>query len=163
MADDDEARVSMDSTSERLYEELRELMARADAVPPEVVGAAKGAFSWRTIDADLAQLAFDSMVDRETVLVRSDEADATRLLTFESAEVTVELELEDAGAMRRLTGRLVPAEAATVEIRHAGGRLEVVADERGRFRAEIDPGPMSLRWRTGGDQATVVETDWLTV
>jgi hypothetical protein len=160
---DDDVTVNIDSTGERLHEELRLLTARVDAVPDDVVHAAKGAFAWRTIDADLAELAYDSLLDREGTLVRSGDDDGSRFLTFEGPEVTVEMEVATAGDRRRLTGQLVPGHRASVEVRHAGGVLTVEADELGRFRCEVQPGPMSLRCRVEADGRPVVETDWVTV
>lgn len=165
MPDSDDVRVNIDSTSERLFEELRAIAARADAVPPNVVDAAKGAFAWRTIDADLAELAYDSLLEQEGVLVRSTataQAQA-RFLTFETAEATVEIEVATVGSRRELIGQLVPGSSATVEIRHAGGVLTVDADELGRFRGEVEPGPMSVRCRIEADGRPVIETDWVTV
>ena len=52
------------------------------AIPfPSVLAAARGSFTWRTIDAELAELAYDSALDTERLTaVRS--ADTARLLTF---------------------------------------------------------------------------------
>src|SRR5437773_988059 len=54
--------------------ELRSVIDEVDAPPADVVAAAKASFTWRTVDADLAELAeitFDSLVDEEAgTLVR---------------------------------------------------------------------------------------------
>jgi len=43
---------------------LRDAAARFDPVPAELIQAAVAAFSWRTADAELAALAFDSLLDQ---------------------------------------------------------------------------------------------------
>ena len=69
-----------------LLDELRALVADDDPVPERVLAAARGSFTWRTIDAELAALVYDSALDAERLTaVRS--ADTVRLLTFETAEL----------------------------------------------------------------------------
>ena len=46
-----------DATTEA---ELRALFARVDPVPPLLDDAARAAFTWRTVDAELAELMRDS-------------------------------------------------------------------------------------------------------
>ena len=48
----------------QLLDELRRAASRFDPPPPAVVEAARSSFTWRTIDAELAALVFDSGVDR---------------------------------------------------------------------------------------------------
>ena len=143
-------------------EELRALAAEGDPVPERVLAAARGSFTWRTIDAELAELAYDSALDTERLTaVRS--ADTARLLTFEAPELTIELEVTSVEGRRRILGQLVPARPGTIEIRHPGGLLELQADARGRFTAEdVEPGQVSLRWR-GDDAAAAVMTEWVTI
>ena len=59
--------------AERLFEELR-LAVAEETVPPEVVAAAKAVYSWRTIDAELAEL-----------LERRDEFERTALIIAAAA------------------------------------------------------------------------------
>src|SRR4051794_40967665 len=150
-----------DDEDSALFRELSRVVAAADPVPAEVVSAAKVSFTWRTVDAELAELSFDSLVDDEAVLVRG--SDQPRLLTFEGSSVTIELVIVAETTMRRLVGQLVPEQRATVEVVHTGGTASAVADELGRFRAEaVGPGPMRIRVvpETG---RTVTETDWVAI
>jgi hypothetical protein len=143
-------------------EELRALAAEGDPVPERVLAAARGSFTWRTIDAELAELAYDSALDAERLLtVRSE--DTIRLLTFETSELTIELEVTAVEDRRRIQGQLVPASAGVVELRHAGGLLELEVDSVGRFSADdVEPGPVSLRWR-GDEPGAAVTTEWVTI
>jgi hypothetical protein len=145
-----------------LLDELRALAADDDPVPERVLAAARGSLTWRTIDAELAALVYDSALDAERLTaVRSE--DAVRLLTFETAELAIELEVTLAGSSRQLLGQLVPPGPGLVEIRHAGGTLELEADELGRFGADgIEHGPVSLRCRLEQGGAAV-ETEWVTI
>lgn len=152
-----------DPRDEGLVDELRALAAGADPVPLRVLEAARLSYSWRTIDAELAELAYDSVMDDERLaLVRSGEG--PRLLTFECPQVTVEVEVTAVGGTRKLVGQIVPERGAEVEVRHKGGVVTVAADDLGRFSAEgVESGPIGLRLRLGGRPALAIETDWLTV
>lgn len=145
-----------DDADDKLLAEIRALGARIDPVPPEALATARSAIAWRTMDAELAELTADTSVDDTMAGVRGTAA--LTLLTFESRDLTVELEVLESGGRRRLLGQLVPPTAGTVEVRHAAGTVHVEADEVGRFSADdIAPGAVSLRCQA---EARVVETDW---
>jgi hypothetical protein len=141
---------------EQLLTELRSALVDVDPVPDGVTAAARDAFGWRTLDAELAALSYDSLLDDKVLAgVRSD-GDAARLLTFESPALTVEVEVGSG----RIIGQLVPPQAGEVEVRHAGGSMTVAADAVGRFVANgVPAGPVSLRCRT--TDAAAVVTDWI--
>ncbi len=147
-----------------LLQELRAVIAEADPVPPEVLRSGLDSFAWRTIDADLAALAYDSADDPAMAVVRASES--PRLLTFEAPGLTVEVEVTGVGGRRRLIGQLVPAQQALVTVRHhQGSTVEVEADELGRFRADDLPaGLSSLQCHLAGTEAgDSVVTDWVTL
>ncbi|MFN2608842.1 MAG: hypothetical protein ABR511_13290 [Acidimicrobiales bacterium] len=139
---------------------LRELAGRIDPEPPELASAAVAAFSWRTIDDDLARLTYDSLLDDDRLVgVRGD--GGPRQLTFEGHGLNVEVEV---GEGRSLVGQLVPPRAADVEVRWPGGTTSVMADDLGRFSLVGAPaGPVSLRCRLRGDPGRSVQTDWVVV
>ena len=144
---------------EPLLRELRDVVDKADPIPGHVLAAAKAAFSWRTIDAELAELVNDSLVAGAAVRA----TDAARLLTFEGPDVEVEVEVAETGATRRLTGQLVPAGGAQLTVRWASGSVEVDADEFGRFTATGVPAS-SVRIevnRPGEARPTV--TSWVSI
>jgi hypothetical protein len=140
-----------------LVAELREVAALVDPLPDEVMAAARSAFAWRTMDADLAELLQDAATDMSLVGVRGPET--ATLLTFQGPGLELEVEVVMAGPRRRLLGQLVPGLPGRVEVRHRVGRSEVAADEVGRFTAEdVPPGPVSLRCQAA--EGRWVETDW---
>lgn len=136
----------MDDTEAR----LRALFAQADPVPPLLDEAARAAFAWRTIDAELAELLEDA------ALVRG--GDGPRQLSFEAPSLGIELEVVATGARsRRVTGQLLPAEPATVRVERPGTDVsEVAADELGRFELELPAGVVRLL-------VGRVATDWVTI
>jgi hypothetical protein len=109
------------------------------------------AYTFRTIDAELAQLTFDSLAEGASA-VRG--ADGPRVLTFSTAAAEIEVEISDG----RLVGQLMPARAATVEIRGRDRTITVTADALGRFAAgPLSPGALSLRCHL---DRTIV-TEWI--
>jgi hypothetical protein len=115
--------------------ELRALFAQVDPVPAIVGDAARASFTWRTVDAELAELMRDSADASEeaALLVRSGRG--PRQLSFESPQLGIELEVTTTGEReRRVEGQLLPPAAATVTIERPGeDGVSVQADELGRF------------------------------
>jgi hypothetical protein len=136
---------------------LGDVWREVDPVPAAVLEAARGAYAWRDIDAELAELILDSRL--EEAAVRS--LDGPRMLTFAADEVTVEVEVSVSAAGRDLVGQLLPPQPATVTIRCNGPDRVVAADELGRFSvAGLPAGPVSLLCRAGD---VPLATSWITI
>jgi hypothetical protein len=155
------------SGGDALLGELRELLARVDPMPPQLLDQVRRSFCWRTVDAELAELSFDSLMDRDAALaVRSggDTALEPRMLGFgavvDGADLSIDVEVSTAGGRSALIGQLWPAGATVVEMQEcSGGSTEVPTDELGRFLIEPVPrGPIRLRVRHAG---RVVQTTWV--
>ncbi|NGO07152.1 hypothetical protein G5C60_05690 [Streptomyces sp. HC44] len=147
------------SADDALEESLRQAAAILDPVPAELRDMAVEAYalhSLRELDAELAELTFDSLVD--AIPVRG--ADVARMLTFSTAALTVDVEVTGRGMM----GQVLPPQPARIEV--LGGSpmpsaTTVTADEMGRFVCDLLlTGPFALRLRTDEE---VVVTEWLRV
>ncbi|MEO6711892.1 MAG: hypothetical protein ABIM89_00515 [Mycobacteriales bacterium] len=140
---------------ELLLVELHTALAGHDVVPDSVTEAARAAFAWRTVDAELAALSYDSFTDDQELAGVRSAASVVRMLTFESAELTIEVAVERG----RLMGQLVPPQTGRVEVRHTGGSVSLEADDLGRFTCnDLPRGPVSLHCVTESDQR--IYTDW---
>jgi hypothetical protein len=148
---------------ELLFAALRQAIRARQAVPPEFVAAAKNAFAWHDIDAELAQLTYDSSHGPALTATRAEatqaEAASIRALTFTSPRLTIELEVNEDS----LLGQVVPAQAATIEVQHrAGSRTAVPSDEVGCFAVHPIPRePFRLRCQTAGNADVL--TGWITL
>ena len=141
---------------EEFYEELSRVVRERDRVPADVVSAAKAAFTWRSVDEELAALVYDSADD--TPALAGVRGGSARQLTFSAPELTIELEV--GGSARGAVGQLVPAQAASIEVRHAEGSAFVDSDDLGRFDIDRVPdGPVSLHLEAAGGGR--VATDWV--
>jgi hypothetical protein len=143
---------------DELLEALRQAVAARDAVPAGFIAAAQKAFAWHNIDAELAQLTYDSMRDAEPALSTRTEAASIRALTFTSGHLTIELEV----GTESLVGQIVPAQSAVITIQlMMGVETDVQADEIGCFSIEpIPTGQFRLRCRGAGVEAI---TGWITL
>ncbi|MET8246547.1 hypothetical protein ABZV31_20285 [Streptomyces sp. NPDC005202] len=138
---------------EFLEEELRQAAGILDPVPDELRQLAVEAYTLHDLDARIAELTFDSLVD--AIPVRGS-TDVPRMLTFQAGELTVDVEVTGEGLM----GQVLPPQPARIEVLSGpqpGAPL--TADDMGRFTGDAPPtGPFALRLRAGGE---VVVTEWL--
>jgi hypothetical protein len=144
---------------EALLAELQQAVRARRAVPPEFVEAGKNAFAWRDIDAELAQLTYDSTRDRDHAPSTRAEAASIRALTFSSAHLTIELEV----TWDALLGQIIPARAATIKVQpRTGAEMTLPADEIGCFSIHPIPSvPFRLQVRTAAGIDVI--TGWITL
>ena len=148
---------------EVLLDELRRIAAVVDPIPEALVHAGRESLTWLRVDAELAELLSDSVVDDERLaLVRS--SGGVRAVTFEADGFAIELDILDDGAQRTLVGQLVPAASAEIEVQTSAAPTTVTADAHGRFRVENVPaGRMRLRVTGHPAAAAPTETSWITI
>jgi len=151
-----------DATTEA---ELRAIFGHLDPVPQLLEDAARDAFAWRTVDAELAELLRDSAEaaseEEAGMLVRGRHG--PRQLSFESPQLGIELEVTETGPReRRLAGQLLPPAGASVTVERPGeDALTVQADDLGRFVLEgLRAGVVRLHIALRGAQIAV---PWTTI
>jgi hypothetical protein len=146
-ADDDALLAALGAAVEAEYE-----------VPRDFIEAGKAAFTWHSIDAELAALTFDSAAPAVAAAVRAEEA-TPRFLTYTSADLTIELEI---GA-DAIIGQIVPPQAGHADACPArGAAVTAPADEIGCFI--IRPRPASpFRLHFHADNGVSVLTTWITL
>jgi len=145
---------------EQLLAALGEAMRARQAVPEWFVEAGKNAYAWHNIDAELAQLTYDSDSDSargHVAAVRSETA-SIRALTFTSARLSIELEVAESS----LLGQVIPPQAGTLEVHTTAGVTSSPVDEIGCFVVDpIPSSPFRLRCRT--EDGADVLTGWITL
>ena len=143
---------------ERLLAALSEAMKARAAVPEWFIETGKNAFAWHNIDAELAQLTYDSNEDRLPAVTRAETA-SIRSLTFTSEHLTLELEVTG----NSLLGQIFPARAGVLEIHTRAGEISTTeVDEIGCF--SVEPIPASpFRLRSSASDGTHVLTGWITI
>jgi len=147
MRDDDE-----------LLEALGEALRAREQVPEWFVETGKNAYAWHNIDAELAQLTYDSSRDRDAISAMRSETASIRALTFTSAQLSVELEVTTGS----LVGQIIPPRAGTLEVHTTAGVASSLMDEIGCFAVTPIPNsPFRLRCRT--EDGTDVLTGWITL
>lgn len=145
----------MSTYDDELFALVGRALRAADPVPDRVIAGAKAAWTWRTIDEELAELVFDSAT--ELMGVRSE--DTARQLTFRAPGVEIAVMVIDEAA-RRIVGQLIPPSAFTVRLSSGDRTMEEVTDRLGRFTFEpVPPGPVRISV-VGADGGRTVSTEW---
>lgn len=144
---------------EQLMAALRESLDQYRSVPPEFIEAGKNAFAWHNVDAEIAQLTYDSTYHQDTVASMRSETASIRALTFTSAQLTIELEV----AGDSLLGQVIPARPGTIEVQTRVGVIAAITpDELGCFTVcPIPDTPFRLYWQAGNSPD--VMTGWITL
>lgn len=145
---------------------LQEAFRAEQEVPREFIEMGQAAYTWRSIDAELAALTFDSATELAAAAaapVRSAEA-SPRFLTFSSADLTIELEIGPDG----IIGQIVPPQPGRAEARPASGpALGTEIDDIGCFVVRPLPSsPFRLHVATDTGQASSgmsALTTWITL
>ena len=151
---------------ERLTGELRAFFAEVDPVPPLVIETAKASLGWRRLDADLAELLSDSVLEEEPLALARGSRAPTRAVTFSSGRLTIDIEVQVDDPARTLLGQLSPPASGRIEVQTMTGPVfPAEADRLGRFRVRLPAGgSIRLRVLDGDDRAgPPVETSWITV
>ncbi|CAL2069112.1 MULTISPECIES: hypothetical protein [Streptomyces] len=151
---DESADALLEATADALLEEeLRQAAAVLDPVPDFLRQLALEAYALHDLDARIAELTFDSLVDALPV---RGVTDAPRMLTFRAGALTVDVEVTGEG----LIGQVLPPGSARIEVLGGPGAARpVLVDTLGRFISDDPPsGPFALRLRTGTE---VIVTEWL--
>ena len=141
---------------DQLLARLRAGLEQSDPVPFDVTEFAKAAFTWRDIDAELAELDFDSIDEDLPSGVRSSAT--ARMVSFQVGQWMLDVEFAETSG--RLIGHLSPEGRYTVDIHAAGAHFSVESDDSGHFTAEgIVRGPLSMVLRF--DHGEVIKTQWI--
>ena len=147
--------IELPEDDDLLADELGELLRRRSPMPASVLDAARGAFTWRSVDDELAVLRNDSLLEAAAGV----RGGGDRQLTFEADGVSLEVDVLDGG--RRVIGQVVPAQAGAVELEGPHTRSDAATDRYGQFALDVWNGPARLRFRPV--DGPVIVTDWVTL
>jgi len=149
-----------DWDDEQLLAALSKAMRARREVPEWFVETGKNAYAWHNIDAELAQLTYDSDSDtgRDLAAAVRSEVASIRALTFTSARLSIELEVTSDS----LVGQIVPPGPGTLEVHTTAGVTSSPVDEIGCFA--VTPIPASpFRLRCRAEDGADVLTGWITL
>lgn len=148
---------------DELLAELGAIARVADPPPAIAFELGRSAFLLRRLDAELAELVSDSLLEASAVRATSS---TTRLMTFEASGVTVEVQVTTDGTSSSILGVVLRPGAGSggvVHLQTASGPLassELDGDDRFEFTGV----PASLaRLRVEAIGEGVVTTEWINV
>lgn len=150
-------------TDDELAALLGEAVAEGEAVPDRRREAARAAFTWRSVDAELAELLHDSALDAGAA-VRSS-GGAPRSISFGRSGLTLEIEVDGEQVLGEVIAEGAAADGDGVaEVRLQRPDAEdatTAADAAGFFRfAGVGPGAVRFVVERGGWALT---TPWVTL
>lgn len=154
----------MTTPEDRFETRLRDVTVEADRVPQQVVDDAKALFALRDLDAELAALVTDSLVDEPAVLTRALVSDV-RMLSFAHDDVTIDVDVETDPVTNRVRihGSVVGAIGAVGEVLLVltGQRVHAPLED-GHFDVSLPTGgPLRLEVTTSDGRR--ITTSWITV
>ncbi|MGH3915981.1 MAG: hypothetical protein ACRDTC_21620, partial [Pseudonocardiaceae bacterium] len=134
---------------QELFARLTRIADEIDPVPELAYELGKAAFELRCLDSALAELVHDSAVEAESMAGVRGELHA-RLLSFEAADLCIDLEVVLQAGRRSLLGQ-VAGIVAQVRVESADAVIPVEVDPYGRFQVEDLPaGRMRLQLDADG-------------
>lgn len=126
-----------DAEDSSLLADLGHALETFDNVPDAARVTAHGLLSWRSMDDELAELQFDSAVDRAEVRGLA----WPRQLSFEASESSVEIEIDG----HHIVGQVIPPAQVDVRLSTATGDVSTTrSDVVGHFRFD-DVGSGAIR------------------
>jgi hypothetical protein len=156
------------SADSELFAALGDALTEARDMPRRFVDAGKAAYTWFTIDAELAALTYDSAgapgpggtagVDepvpaatRALPKARPNPAEL-RSMSFTSTRLKIEIEI----AADALRGQIVPPQRGEIEVQTAGRPQRITVDELGWFVIRpVPPGAFRLHCQTASGLAVL--------
>jgi hypothetical protein len=141
-------------TDDELLAELRDALREAREVPDSFIAAGKAAFTWRTVDADLAVVASDS----STLAGTRTQSAMIRSMTFVAANLAIEIEVTDDA----IAGQLVPPRQARIDVQYRDSTPRTTAtDDVGWFNVRLPRRVRAFRISVTLPDDTTVITPWV--
>jgi hypothetical protein len=140
---------------DRLLALLRAAVDTTDPIPYDAIATARAVFGLTAVDSELAVIVFDSFVEAGAAGVRSSAGCGPRSLSFETAAVTIDVEVQDEGDV---IGQIVPGDVRAGRVETVGGFAPIGVEPGGRFRTTIGEGRFRLRFDVGSGSVT---TPWI--
>jgi hypothetical protein len=138
-------------------EAIDEALGEEEPIPPGLIEAAQESYTWFDVDAELAELLFDS-AQEELVLLRSE--GERRLLVFGSAERAVQFETVRSGDGFDLVGFVTPGRSEEVRAQRPGDEVVTRSDDGGAFTLEALGGGLVRLVIGAADDVSALITPW---
>ena len=144
---------------EQLIDHIAAAFDSIEPVPADLTDIAFAAIGMRTLDAQLAELVFDSWAQDQQLAMRST-ATASHVMSFSVTEGVVDVEVHTDGAVigqieiDNTDSTAASIQSLTVEL-GSGATETVEVDEFGRFRLIVTASTFRLRLGT-------IVTPWIT-
>jgi hypothetical protein len=140
---------------EVLFALLRAAVEAASPLPEDAVATARAVFEMWMVDAELAQLVFDSLADAVPVGTRGEPSHGPRSLCFETSALAIDVDVLQDGS---IVGQVDPPSVVAGRVETPRGAQDLPVDPQGRFHATLTDGRFRLRFDLGSGAVT---TPWI--
>jgi len=148
-----------EQANQELFARLARIADEIDPVPRLAYELGHAAFELRRLDSELAELICDSAAGTESLAGVRGEL-SVRLLSFEAADLDIDLQVVPQAGRRSVLGQVVGT-VTDVRMETAEGIVPAAVDPHGRFQVDdIVAGRMRLHVVADG---AVYITSWVTV
>ncbi|MCA1674874.1 MAG: hypothetical protein LC799_22670 [Actinobacteria bacterium] len=149
----------IEQSDQALFARLARIADEIDPVPRLAYELGHAALELRRLDSELAELIRDSAVDRESLAGVRGELNV-RLLSFEAADLDIDLQVVPQAGRRSVLGQVVGT-ATDVRMETSEGIVAAALDPHGRFQVDdVAAGRMRLHVAADGG---VYVTSWVSV
>jgi hypothetical protein len=141
---------------ERFLAALGEAIGETTDIPPEFLQAGYTAYAWYSVDAELAELTYDSATGpagESTFVGARGGSEQLRSMTFVATSFRVDIEVTSG----RLKGQVQPRPNGRMQLVTGDGAADVEVDRLGWFDIHsAPPGLFQLRWLDPDDEELLV-------
>jgi hypothetical protein len=107
---------------DELFERLRTVIDEIDPMPETLLAHARAAFGLRRLDAELAELVRDTAEEERGGLIAVRGEGDARLISFETGQIAVELQVTERGTVRDLVAQISGLEIGSAEVETPSSR-----------------------------------------
>jgi hypothetical protein len=149
------AEAPLDDVDLATLEDLRQMFAAADPMPPDLPERIRFTLALRGVEIEVARLAAE---DADGLLAAARGAEHSRTITFDSDSLTIMIRIDaNADGTARVDGWLAPPQRRDIEIKTPVNSLNATSDEQGRFAfAQVPHGTAQFVVRPAGQERSVV-------
>jgi len=146
---------------EELFERLRIVVDEVDPMPETLLASARAAFGLRRLDAELAELVRDTAEEERGGLIAVRGEGDARLISFETGQIAVELQVTERGIMRDLVAQISGVDIGSAEVETPSSRYPVELEDSVISVDGVPAGHLRIHVHTA--QGRDLVTSWVRV
>lgn len=144
-----------------LLDRLRTVIDEVDPMPGMLMASARAAFGLRRLDAELAELVRDSAEEERGALIAVRGEGDARLISFETGQIAVELQVTERGIVRDLVAQISGVDIGSAEVETPSSRYPAELEDSVISVDGVPAGHLRIHVHTA--QGRDLVTSWVRV